>query len=432
MHNALAETTTMTVTIRPPADLLAKTLDASVTKTDGVPAVRHPQHFTRKEPVPAQGIAWAVSCMQTGEMFRYGPKNPATSQVLQLEREFAALMGTKYALGVNSCSSAILLSLLASGAKAGDTILLPGFTFTAVPSAVVNLGLKPCFVEVDRNYRVDLDDLALKAPTSKVFLISHMRGHLSDMGAVAAVCEANGLTLIEDAAHALGSRWGGKLIGTFGAVGCYSAQSYKILNAGEGGLITTDSEEMIAELVYRSGAYEELHQRHGIAAPSFERFRDRFPINNLRMSEITGAVIRSQLREIDARVAQYRQNYDYLVSRLAESPDIELPEADAREERVPDSIQFRLKQFAPAQVAELLRIVKGAGLPLSAFGVDKGNARFYRNWGYCEVPNLPRTEDAIAHTCDVRLPSSLTRDDLDDLVDVTLAAIDAVRQGEHA
>ncbi len=420
----------MTFTVSPPTDSLhGKPLDASVTVADDVPAVRHPQHFTRKESVPAQGIAWAVSCMQTGEMFRYGAKNPEASHVLQLEREFAALMGTRYALGVNSCSSAILLSLLASGAKAGDSILLPGFTFTAVPSAVVNLGLKPSFVEVDRNYRVDLDDLASKAHSSKIFLISHMRGHLSDMGAVAAICEANGLTLIEDAAHALGSRWGGKLIGTFGAVGCYSAQSYKILNAGEGGLITTDSEEMIAELVYRSGAYEELHQRHGIAAPSFERFRDRFPINNLRMSEITGAVIRSQLSEIDARIAQYRENYDYLLSRLAESQDIEFPEADAREERVPDSIQFRIKQFSRAQVAQVLRLAKGAGLPLSAFGVDKGNARFYRNWGYCDVPDLPRTEAAILHTCDVRLPCSLTRDDLDDLVNVILAAIDAARSG---
>jgi dTDP-4-amino-4,6-dideoxygalactose transaminase len=291
----------------------------------------------------------------------------------------------------------------------------------------VNLGLVPCFVEVDRNYRVDLDDLAAKARPGACFLISHMRGHLSNMEAVVEICESHGMPLIEDAAHALGSRWGGKLIGTFGAVGCYSAQSYKILNAGEGGLITTDSEEIIAQLVYRSGAYEELHRKHGIAVAAFERLRDRFPINNLRMSEVTAAVIRSQLGEIEDRVAQYRRNYDSLVARLSESPDIEFPESDLREERVPDSIQFRLKEFTEAQVVEVLRLVKAAGLPLSVFGIDKGNARFFRNWGYCETPHLPRTEAAIAHTCDVRLPSSLTQEDLDDFVRVTLGAIDAVK-----
>lgn len=403
-------------------------MDASATTLGTrMPLIRHPDHFSRKEAVPEQGIAWAVACMEAGEMFRYGVSDPETSQVLRLEREFAAYMGVRYALAVNSCSSAILLSLLACGARPGDVILLPGFTFTAVPSAVVNLGLTPRFVEVDRNYRVALDDLARQARTAKFFLISHMRGHLSDMQAVTTICAGQGVTLIEDAAHALGSSWGGQPIGTFGVAGCYSAQSYKILNAGEGGLITTDSDQLIAELVYRSGAYEELHRRHGIASPAFEAFRDRFPINNLRMNEVTGAIIRSQLGLIEERAAQYRRNYDYLVACLAASDDIEFPETDPREARVPDSIQFRLRDFSSSQVAHVLKLVRAAGLPLSAFGLDKGNARFFRNWRYCDVPALPQTEAAIAHTCDVRLPCSLTQDDLDDFVRVVLAAVEQVR-----
>jgi perosamine synthetase len=411
----------------------APTIDSrSTTPVDRFPSIRNPQHFTRKEAVPQQGIDWALACMRSGEMFRYGASDPEASQVLQLEREFAAYMGTKYALGVNSCSTAIMLSLVACGARAGDVILLPGFTFTAVPSAVVNLGLTPCFVEIDEDYRVDLDDLDAKARSAKFFLISHMRGHLSNMAKVVSICENHEMILIEDAAHALGSRWGGKLIGTFGTVGCYSAQSYKILNAGEGGLITTESEQLIAELIYRSGAYEELHRRHRISSPAFETFRDRFAINNLRMNEITGAIIRSQLPYIEERSAMYRRNYEYLVAGLSRSDVVELPKADRREERVPDSIQFRLKGFTAAQVAEVLRLVKAAGLPLSAFGVDKHNARFFRNWRYCETPSLPRTEAAIAHACDVRLPCSLTQDDLDDFVRVLLAAIERTRSAAPA
>ena len=399
---------------------------------DQRPVIRNPLHFTRKEPVPQQGIDWAVSSMQSGEMFRYGLPEPERSHVVQLEREFAAYMGATYALGVNSCSTAIMLSLVACGARPGDVILLPGFTFTAVPSAVVNLGLTPCFVEVDENYRVDLADLEAKARDAKFFLISHMRGHLSNMRRVVAICENHEMILVEDAAHALGSRWGGKLIGTFGTVGCYSAQSYKILNSGEGGLITTDSDQLIAELIYRSGAYEELHQRHGIASVAFEHYRDRFPINNLRMNELTGAILRSQLVYIEERAALYRKNYDYLVAGLSQCNAVELPEADSREERVPDSIQFKLKGFNGTQVADVVALVKAAGLPLSAFGIDKSNARFFRNWKYCETPYLPRTEAAIRHTCDVRLPSSLTQDDLDDFVDVVVSAIEQVRRSAVA
>lgn len=408
------------------------TIDSLSATLDRFPAIRNPGHFTRKIAVPEEGIEWALACMRSGEMFRYGGPDPDASQVLRLEREFAAHMGTKYALGVNSCSTAIMLSLVACGAHAGDVILLPGFTFTAVPSAVVNLGLTPCFVEIDENYRVDLDDLDAKARSAKFFLISHMRGHLSNMGKVVSICENHEMTLIEDAAHALGSRWGGKLIGTFGTVGCYSAQSYKILNAGEGGLITTDSDQLIAELIFRSGAYEELPRKHGISSPAFELFRDRFPINNLRMNEITGAIIRSQLPHVEARADMYRRNYEYLVAGLSRSDAVELPTPDRREDRVPDSIQFRLKGFTSTQVAEVLRLVKGAGLPLSAFGIDKNNARFFRNWRYCDLPSLPRTEAAIAHTCDVRLPCSLTHDDLDDFVQVMLAAIDRTRNGAAA
>ncbi len=411
----------------------AATVDSlSAATDDRLPRIRNPEHFTRKEAVPQQGIEWALSCMQSGEMFRYGGPDPEASQVLRLEREFAAYMGTKYALGVNSCSTAIMLSLVACGARAGDVILLPGFTFTAVPSAVVNLGLTPCFVEIDENYRVDLDDLNAKARSAKFFLISHMRGHLSNMGKVVSICENHEMTLIEDAAHALGSRWGRKLIGTFGTVGCFSAQSYKILNAGEGGLITTDSDQIIAELIFRSGAYEDLPRKHGISSPAFELFRDKFPINNLRMNEITGAIIRSQLPHVEARAAMYRRNYDYLVAGLSQCDVVELPAPDRREDRVPDSIQFRLNGFTPAQVAEVLRLVKSLGLPLSAFGVDKSNARFFRNWRYCEAPSLPRTEAAIAYACDVRLPCSLTQDDLDDFVQVMLASIERARNGVAA
>lgn len=388
--------------------------------------IRTPENFSTWEPVPGPGIQRVMRIMQNGKMFRYGVDDPQQSEVFLLEQSFGAYMGTKYALGVNSCSSAILLSLHSCQTKPGDQIMLPGFTFTAVPSAVVNLGLTPLFVECDKNFRVDLDDLEEKARLgfAKIFLISHMRGHLSDMEKVVEICERNGVILIEDAAHALGSRWGGRLIGTFGHVGCFSAQSYKMLNGGEGGLITTNDEAFIVEAIYRSGAYEELGHKHGITSEYFETFRDKFAVNNLRMNEITGAIIRPQIDLIEGRAARYRLNYKILVGGLSMHPEIELPEVDPREERVPDSLQFRLPNFNRASIERLLQLVKSAGLPLSGFGVDKSNARHFRNWGYCGHQHLPKTEAALELTLDMRLPLALTLEDLHDSVEVILEAIE--------
>ena len=182
-----------------------------------------PQDFLRFDPVPAEGIARAAAIMQSGEIFRYSNKTAEECEVALLERDFAAAAGVRYALGVNSCSKAIELALIASDVGPGSKVLVPGFTFTAVPSAIAILGATPIFVECTKDYRIDLEDLQRKImPGTKVLLLSHMRGHAPDMDRVMAICDAAGVTVIEDAAHALGGRWRGKPLGSFGKAGCYS------------------------------------------------------------------------------------------------------------------------------------------------------------------------------------------------------------------
>ncbi len=219
--------------------------------------------FYRLSPVPEEGIETAVRLMRSGCMFRYATEDPEGSEAAVLENEFAAFTGAKFALGLNSCSSAILLALKVSGVKPGDRVLVPAFTFTAVPAAVVNLGATPVLVECNRNYKVNVDDLRRKmAPDTRVFLLSHMRGHMSDMDKIVDICNERGITLIEDAAHALGGFWRGKPAGSFGRIGCFSFQSYKVVDAGEGGMLTTGDEEAAVKAVYMSGSYEKLYSRH--------------------------------------------------------------------------------------------------------------------------------------------------------------------------
>ena len=384
--------------------------------------------FHSPEPVPAEGIRRAVEIMQSGRMFRYLAKRPEDSEVSLLERDFAKMMGVKYALAVNSCTSAIMIALRAAGATIGAKILVPAFTFTAVPSAIVNIGAVPVLVEVNSNYRVDLDDLIWKIVLdANIFLLSHMRGQVSNLDVIAKICGNYGITLIEDAAHGLGALWSGKPVGSFGKIGCFSFQSAKIVNAGEGGMLTTNDPEIMAKAVILSGAYEALHQKHFWSDDLhkyFVQWRQLLPLYNMRMNEYTAAVVRPQLGGIQAKAELYRAHYSYLTTALSAEKRIEFPDQYPQELRAPDSVQFRVTGFSQPQMQRFMEAVKRAGLPLSAFGADPENARAPWNWKYLgNVPDVPLTRTHLAGACDMRLPSTLTYAHLDHLANVIHSAI---------
>ena len=168
--------------------------------------------------------------LASGDLFRYTAK--ADSPVTLLETEFAAFMGSRFALAVSSCSAALFLSLKALGLKRDAKVLIPAFTFAAVPSAVVHADCIPVMCEVGDNYRVDIADLEAKLNSEDIecILISHMRGHTSDMDAIMALAAERGLPVIEDAAHSLGTLWDGKKIGTIGKIGCFSFRKIVIFS----------------------------------------------------------------------------------------------------------------------------------------------------------------------------------------------------------
>src|SRR5690606_33838484 len=143
---------------------------------------------------------------------------PSDSPVALLEAEFAELLGARYALAVSSCSAALFLSLKALDLPRGAKVLIPAFTFAAVPSSVVHADCVPVLVEVGENYRVDMADCAARLPGAEAVLIGHRGGQTSDMDASMALCDAAGVAVIEDAAHSLGAVWGGRNIGTIGRV----------------------------------------------------------------------------------------------------------------------------------------------------------------------------------------------------------------------
>ena len=379
------------------------------------------------EPIPASAMAEIERLLSSGDLFRYTA--PEGSPVALLEGEFAELMGARYALAVASCSAALFLSLKALDLPRGAKVLIPAFTFAAVPSAVVHAECEPVLVEVGENYSVDMDDFAAKLPGAGAVLISHMRGHTSDMDAILALCDAAGVPVVEDAAHSLGTTWHGRKIGTIGKIGCFSFQSYKLVNAGEGGMLITDDPELAARCVIMSGAYEHNWKKHPGLQNSYMLWQNKLPLYNMRMQNLSAAVIRPQLPEVAGRVAKGRAGHDRVAERLNQSAYLAVPPPLAPEERAPDSIQFNLTgDWSDADARRFQAEAKRRGITVQIFGLSEDNARAFWNWQFLgETPDLPKTRAMLMRAGDVRLPTRLTDEELDFIAAAIFDAAEAVK-----
>jgi dTDP-4-amino-4,6-dideoxygalactose transaminase len=379
------------------------------------------------EPIPDAARAEIDRLLASGDLFRYTA--PEGAPVALLEQEFADLMGSKYALAVASCSAALFLSLKALDLPRGAKVLIPAFTFAAVPSAVVHADCVPVLVEVGENYRVDMTDFAAKLDDAQAVLISHMRGHTSDMDAIMALCDARGIPVVEDAAHSLGTEWHGRKIGTIGKIGCFSFQSYKLVNAGEGGILITDDPELAARCVIMSGAYESNWKKHPGMQNSYMLWQNKLPLYNMRMQNLSAAVIRPQLPLVAERVAKGRAGHDRVADVLNACVHLTVPAALAPEDRAPDSIQFNLAgDWSDAQALAFQAEAKKRGISVQVFGLSEGNARAYWNWEFLgPAPDLPRTRAMLMRACDVRLPTRLTEAELDFIAAAIVAAANSVK-----
>ncbi|MEL6886935.1 MAG: aminotransferase class I/II-fold pyridoxal phosphate-dependent enzyme [Pseudomonadota bacterium] len=383
------------------------------------------------EPIPAAARDEIDRLFASGDLFRYTA--PEDAPVSLLEAEFAEMMGSRFALAVSSCSAALFLSLKALDLPRDARVLIPGFTFAAVPSSVVHADCVPVLCEVGENYRIDLHDFRAKLPRCQAVIISHMRGHTSDMDAIMDLCDAAGIPVIEDAAHSLGTTWRHRKIGTIGRVGCFSFQSYKMINAGEGGIMITDDADLVARAIIMSGAYEHNWKKHPVLQDAFATHQNRWPLYNLRMSNLSAAVIRPQLPHLAQRVTDGRRNHDHVAALLEATPHIEVPAPLKGEVRAPDSIQFNLLGLSDDEVDRFVDAAAADGVKVQVFGRSADNARAFWNWQFLgDVPDLPRTRAMLMRACDVRLPVHLPVETLDTVADVLLDAVAAATLPEAA
>ena len=382
------------------------------------------------EPIPSQVMSEITDLMSNGDLFRYNSEGSAAHR---LEIEFSKVMGVRYSLAVSSCSAALFLALKSLNLPSKARVLMPAFTFAAVPSSVIHADFIPILCECSDDYRIDLIDFKEKIKTADAVLISHMRGHTSDMDIILSECKQADIPLIEDAAHSLGTTWNGKKIGTIGDIGCFSFQSYKMLNSGEGGIFITDNPELFAKAVIMSGAYEHNWIKHQGDQAHFKKWQNKLPLYNLRINNLSAVLINAQLPELNRRIEKGRRNHDFTAERLNTSPWISVPEKLAPEERAPDSIQFNLINLDTDEIDLFEKITSQSGLNVQIFGRTKDNARAFWNWQFLpESFELPKTRKMLMSACDVRLPSRLTLDECKAISDVILSAISRIKSGVAA
>lgn len=387
--------------------------------------------FTQQEPIPEEGIAAAVAVMRSGRLHRYNTAPGEIAETVLLEQEFAAQVGSKYCLAVASGGYAMGTALRAVGVKPGNRVLTNAFTLAPVPGAIAALGAVPVFVGVTDSLVIDLDDLADKADQAEVLLLSHMRGHLVDMEALMALCNRAGITVIEDCAHTMGAAWNGVASGTQGKVGCYSCQTYKHINSGEGGLIVTDDPVIAARAIMLSGSYM-LYDKHLAGPPkeAFETIRYETPNVSGRMDNLRAAILRPQLRDLDRQCARWNERYHVIEAGLRDTPGLRIIERPAKEQIVGSSIQFLLKGWEGTNVQEVIRRCAARGVELKWFGAAEpvGFTSRYDSWRYVDAPLMPASDAVLAGIVDMRVPLTFSLDDCALIARVIRAEVSAVYQ----
>jgi len=387
------------------------------------------------DPIPVEGQEAALELMKTGRLYRYNVKNAEESVVSQCEKAVTEYTGHKYCVALNSCGSAIMLMMKCTGLEPGGKVLSNAFTFGAVPSAIEHAGGQAVYVESNEGYVMDIADLEKKLianPDCNHVLVSHMRGKLGDMNAIADLCEKYDAILLEDCAHSLGVYWEGTHSGHKGIAAAISSQSYKMINSGEGGFLLTDDDDIAAKCAVYAGAYEKLASKHTtVPGPeAFGNLPNEIPNYSVRMSALAAAIIKPQMKTLDERTEKYNARYEYVVgkltARMGEYVSV-TPITPGCTRPVHDSLQFNLSHdFTEEQVQKFLDECTAHGLPVELFG-HKSNARNFINWNFAPATDpLPQTAKMLSRACDVRMPLMWDDSDFDDMINVLCESLESV------
>lgn len=264
-----------------------------------------------------------LEVLEGGYLFRYGtPDNPAfKAKVYQLEQEVARVMGVNHAVAVNSGTTALLVALSGLGVGPGDEVIVPGYTFIASMSSIIYARAIPILAEVDRTLNLDPEDVRQRiTPRTKAIMVVHMLGNPARMDELKAIADEHSLLLIEDCAQAFGASYKGRRVGSIGNAGTYSFNIFKMITAGDGGMVVTDDEAAFRRFF---GFHD---QGHSPLRTGVEVGRRPFVGLDFRMTELPAAVLLAQLRKLDDILSHLRANKLRLREAIADLPGLEFRE----------------------------------------------------------------------------------------------------------
>ncbi|MCS7124044.1 MAG: DegT/DnrJ/EryC1/StrS family aminotransferase [Candidatus Bathyarchaeota archaeon] len=335
----------------------------------------------------------------------------AGPMVKGFEEEFAKLVGAKYAIAVNSGTAALHMAVVASGAKRGDEVILPSFTFVATAETVVMAGAKPVFVDINpETYTISPEEFE-KAITrrTKAVIAVDLYGAPADMKPLREIADKHGLKVIEDAAQAHGAMYNGKPVGAYADVACWSFYASKNMTTGEGGMITTNDSELAEKL--------RLIRCHG----EKQKYMSTLVGHNYRMPEIEAAIGLVQLKKLPGFLAKRRENAERLTAKLWGTENLQLPKEQPNCRNSWYLYTVRLKEASRYKRDAVVEQLRGKGI----------GAEVYYPWPIHSMPpyrkfkrlNLTETEKASEQVFSLPVHPGVETDQVDFVAETVLSLI---------
>lgn len=313
-------------------------------------------------------------------------------RVRQFEDLLSNFVKSKFAIAVNSGTSALQASLYALDIKPNAEVLIPSFTFVATANSVKSIGAKPVFVDILKdNFTMDPDDMKKKiTKRTKAIIPVHLYGHVAYMKEIMEIAKKHDLEIIEDASQSLGSKFKGKHSGTFSRLGCFSMYAAKVMTAGEGGAIVTDDKKL----------FEKLKQirNHGL---SKHHITSKFGLN-LRLPEINAAIAKIQMKKLPTFLRQRKKNAQILTEFL-QNHDIILPK-----ERKNEVMNWYLYTVTLKQRDKIMNKLNSAGIGAAVYY----NPPIHQTPYYKTKKTLTTTEWASRHVISLPIHPKVKKSDL--------------------
>jgi dTDP-4-amino-4,6-dideoxygalactose transaminase len=351
----------------------------------------------------------------------------------QFESELAAYVGARHVVAVSSCTAALHITLAAHDIGPGDEVIVPTLTFCATANVVVHLGAKPVLVDVTRNYQADVEAIerAITART-KAIVVVHYGGQACDLSEILALAERRGIPVIEDAAHAIGSEYRGRKIGTHGRAVAFSFYATKNMTTGEGGAIATGDDALAARL--------RLLSLHGMSRDAWQRYSETgswyyevveagFKYN---MTDLQAALGLHQLRRLDGFIQSRQEFARQYREGFAGVPELILPVELPDRNHVYHLFAVRL-DLSRLRIdrADFIKQLQKARIGASVHFIPLHRHPYYqKTFGY-GPEQFPCCEELYRGLVSLPLYPRMSQTDVSDVIDVTRALVELNRIGRH-